>query len=426
MGGRLELWGGNQRLVYALWREDGARLETTGLVDAVSGELLTPITAQTAVRVARAAVGSIAPLVRVERLLRGDHYFMGNEHRGAFPVYRVRFGDERATAVYVSERSGTIHAVATRATRITTWLGTVPHWLYLQWLYYDHPDAWTWVNLILPGVAVLLGLTGVIYGVLQLFPRRHLGHWRISGYRGMSLWHHVAGMVCGLLVLTWALSGVFELLGASSEPRAGQAEQVRGGPVQWDAIRVSEAAALARLRSSVAGPVVPKAIDLVQFDGLPGYAFRLEAGRTYWVDARSGEPRGDLSTEAIRHAAERVMGPAAHAVALERLGAYDTYYYARHGREKHLPVWRVSFDDEQRSVLYLDAVSGVPTGFVNADVRVWRWWREGLHDIDWPGLNNNRPWWDLVVLPLMIGGTISALTGVWLLFRRLKRMTGCG
>jgi hypothetical protein len=60
---------------------------------------------------------------------------------------------------------------------------------------------------------------------------------------------------------------------------------------------------------------------------------------------------------------------------------------------------------------------------VDAATRSWRWWRDGLHDLDLPALNNKRPWWDLVVLPLMIGGTISAITGLWLLVRRLLRMT---
>jgi len=107
---------------------------------------------------------------------------------------------------------------------------------------------------------------------------------------------------------------------------------------------------------------------------------------------------------------------------VERVDKYDVYYYARHGREKHLPAWRVSFDDADHSVLYLDTVSGDPVGFVDAATRSWRWWRDGLHDLDLPALNNKRPWWDLVVLPLMIGGCISAITGIWLLVRRLRRM----
>jgi hypothetical protein len=349
---------------------------------------------------------------------------MGQEQRWAFPVYRVRFDDNAGTAVYVSRNSGALPAVVTRATRITTWLGTVPHWLYFMWLYYDHPDAWLWVNLILPGVAVGLAVTGIILGIYQLFPRRRRGEWKVSGYHGMSLWHHVAGVAFGLLVLTWALSGLLEVLGVGNDPRPGQAERARGGALHWAAIRVGEPTALITVRAAAGSPVIPKAIDLRQVDGRPGYRFVLEDGRTYWVDAESGALRGELTPQAVAQVAGQVLGGAIPVSRIERVDRYDAYYYARHGREKHLPAWRVSFDDADHSVLYLDTVSGAPVGFVDAATRSWRWWRDGLHDLDFPALNNRRPWWDLVVLPLMIGGTISAVTGMWLLFRRLWRMSG--
>jgi len=418
---RLELWDGH--LVYALTHQHRGRAQDIARVDARSGQVLTPITPETASRVARAIVGSRPPLERVELLPRSDNYFMGNEQRFAFPVYRVRFGDHAGTAVYVSRNSGAIPAVATRVTRITTWLGSVPHWLYFMWLYYDHPDAWMWVNLVLPGVAVGLALTGMVLGIYQLFPRWRRGEWRVSGYHGMSLWHHVAGVVFGLLVLTWALSGLLEVLGVGNDPRPGQAERVRGGPVHWAGIRVAEAAAWTRVRESAGGPAIPRAIDLSQFEGRLGYKFFLEDGRIYWVDAESGALRGELAPDAVKQAAEHVLGPGTQVSSIERIDKYDAYYYARHGREKHLPAWRVSFDDANHSVLYLDTVSGTPVGFVDAATRSWRWWRDGLHDLDLPALNNKRPWWDLVVLPLMIGGTISAITGIWLLVRRLRRMT---
>ncbi len=420
VGARLALWDG--RLAYSLWHERRSRREYAALVDAHTGQLLTPMDSATATSVARSVVGARPPLKNVALLPRSDHYFMGNEHRSAFPVYRVRFGDDAATAVYVSQNSGVVPAVVTRVTRITTWLGTVPHWLYFMWLYYDHPDAWTWVNLLLPGVAVVLALTGIILGVYQLFPRRWRGEWRISGYHGMSLWHHVAGVAFGLLVLTWALSGLLEILGVSADPRPEQLARARGGPLDWGAMRVGEAAALTNLRAFAGGVVIPRAIDIDQLDRRPGYRFILDDGRTYWVDAETGAPRGDLTAKQVGEVAEQVMERSAPVISIDEIDHYDAYYYARHGREKHLPAWRVRFKDPRQSVLYLDTVSGIPIGFVDAETRSWRWWRDGLHDLDFPALNNRRPWWDLIVLPLMLGGTISAITGVWLLFRRLRRM----
>jgi hypothetical protein len=106
---------------------------------------------------------------------------------------------------------------------------------------------------------------------------------------------------------------------------------------------------------------------------------------------------------------------------VERVTSYDTYYYARHGREMHLPVWRVRFDDADHSVVYLNTVTGLPVGFVDREERKWRWARDAMHDLDLPGLNGRRPVWDLVLLTLMVGGTLLASTGVWLVARRLVR-----
>jgi hypothetical protein len=106
----------------------------------------------------------------------------------------------------------------------------------------------------------------------------------------------------------------------------------------------------------------------------------------------------------------------------ERIDRYDSYYYARPGRELHLPVWRVTFGDSARSAVYLHTVTGEPVGFVDRDTRRWRWWRDGMHSWDFPGINGRRPLWDALVLPFMLGGLLSAATGVWLAIRRVRRL----
>jgi hypothetical protein len=46
-----------------------------------------------------------------------------------------------------------------------------------------------------------------------------------------------------------------------------------------------------------------------------------------------------------------------------------------------------------------------------------------MHSLDFHALIFHRPLWDAIVLPLMIGGIISSFTGVWLLIRRVKRIS---
>jgi hypothetical protein len=117
-------------------------------------------------------------------------------------------------------------------------------------------------------------------------------------------------------------------------------------------------------------------------------------------------------------AARRVRDAAV--LSVQRLTKGDAYYYAPRNRNATLPVWRVQLADGARTAVYVDPVTGLPAGVVDASVRRWRWWRDALHDFDVPAIDGRRPLWDAIVLSLMLGGSIGAVTGVWLLVRRVR------
>ena len=409
------------RLVYAFSRDHRGSDEQVLLVDALTGDAISPLDSSDAVAIARVVMPSAARVTDVWLEQHGDHYLMSGEYRRDFPDWVVRFDDSSATAVYVSRASGHITGVVTRRTRITTWLGAVPHWLYFQWLY-DRPDAWLWMNLILPGVGAVAALAGLLLGFVQLFATvGRNGNRRASPYRGVSRWHHLIGATCGVVVLTWTFSGVLTVLGPDNTPRPGQAASARGGAVPWGNFTLSESDALAAVHH-VDGAARARAIDAIAIAGKPGYLVHLTSGRELWVDAVSGVIRSKLETAAVAVIGHRVL-PSTPIARVAMLTSYDAYYYARPHREMHLPVWRIEFDDPQRSTLYIDAVSGEPTGFVDDEVRRWRWTRDGLHSIDFPAINGRRPLWDLIVWVLLLGGSFSAITGVWLAWRRVRRLT---
>lgn len=75
----------------------------------------------------------------------------------------------------------------------------------------------------------------------------------------------------------------------------------------------------------------------------------------------------------------------------ERRSEADAFYYATQDRELLRPVWRVLLQDAEHTSVYLDPVVGLPTAWIDDNVRRWRWWREGLHDFDFPALLNKQP-----------------------------------
>jgi len=418
VGGRLSRWNG--RLTYALWEQHGSQRRVVAMMDARTGTVLSPIGEDAATAVAAAWVAPSARASSVTLLDAGDHYLLSNEYRHAFPAYVVQFADDRNTAVYVSRAGGYVVGIVSDRTRWTTWFGTVPHWLYFKWLYSRHIEWWLWVSYVLPAIAMIAGASGIVIGVHQLLPHCRRGQWRISAYRGASQWHHIAGVVFGAFVLTWSLSGLLEVLGPDVTPRASHVAAVRGIGDTRGAVRERDAmSAAARVLHTAREPI---AVDYVHVLGSPAYVVRFAGGERAFVDATTGAARAELNAADAASLARVALARDTGIRSVERLDAYDAYYYARYHRELPLPAYRVVFADDERTRLYIDAVSGEPVGYVDPEVRSYRWLRDGLHSMDVPVFNERRGLWQLIVLPLMLGGTLIAASGLWLAIRRLRRV----
>ena len=96
----------------------------------------------------------------------------------------------------------------------------------------------------------------------------------------------------------------------------------------------------------------------------------------------------------------------------------DAYYYSHHD-EKSFPVYRIQYQDGER--VYLDGVSGQLTLAADKNRQWSRWLFLGLHRGDLTALIRSRPIWDLILIPLLAGVTLGALTGTWMGIRRLLR-----
>jgi hypothetical protein len=66
-------------------------------------------------------------------------------------------------------------------------------------------------------------------------------------------------------------------------------------------------------------------------------------------------------------------------------------------------------------------VQGVIVGHADRSSKWNRWLFNGLHQLDFAAAVRARPVWDVLVIALCAIGGVSALTGVVLGWRRLKR-----
>ena len=311
-----------------------------------------------------------------------------------------------------------------------------------------------------------------------LEPRfRHKGVPSYTPYSGWMKWHHYAGLIFGLFSISWILSGMIPIstfpipgwtdvskrvesngegfiMGTPTvSPRStmtkDMARAITGGPLNLQPLQLQNVRqAIAQIQERYA----PKELELIQFRGEPYFlAYRpptTKAEAEHWttnnainsVNLPQDNPHLFVS---IRHPENGVMEsfrkevmeqasreamPNVPVIDREWLTDYDNYYHqtttsfelGRHKPAYVLPVLRVRYNDENQTWLYFTPSLGQMVKFDQRD-RANRWVYYGLHVMDWPGLFNRRPLWDIVTIALLAGLAAISITTLLPAFRRLKR-----
>lgn len=322
------------------------------------------------------------------------------------PIYRAELDDAAGTEIYISGASGEVFQDTTRRERILNWLGAIPHWLYPTQLRRNGP-LWAEIVIWTSLLGTFLAATGIYVGIARL--RRRNGR-LTSPFRGWWYWHHISGLVFGLFTLTWVFSGLLTMNPWGTLAGTGAFEHVDAlrGAVAWRDVKQFLDAAPQVLAN---GRVVQ--ISSATFDGrFHALAFDADGGR---VRLDHAGVAASLQPAEINRAVARLGIRVAEARLLDK---EDSYHY-RHKNEAELPVYRVTLGDAERTLLYVNPVTGSIRS-VDATQRVSRWLRVGLHDLDFAGLRV-RPVWDLIVGLLLLGVTATCAIGTWLAVKRLRR-----
>ena len=387
--------------VYRITEWSGARRT----VSAADGHPIAKVGEDEAVRVAghdpRASHPRIAD--RVER----DQWTVTARYDPLRPFHLVALNDAAGTNLYVSARTGEVALDTTRTERVWNWLGAIPHWIYLTPLR-AQAELWRDVVLWVSGVSIAAAVSGFWIGILRVRPRRGYGHGRASPYRGWAAWHHWAGLVGGLTLITFIVSGWLSM-----------------NPNRWFGPRAPTPAMLERY----AGATVPRLdLDLAQVraatcpDAVEVRLGHLD-GRSLAVTAcRDGRAipcctADALSPERVAGAARHLM-PEADAPTLALLSEEDAYWYAHH-QPRRLPVLRVRFADPDATWFHIDPGTGEILNRMDRSARAYRWLFNGLHTLDFGALLRHRPVWDVLVWLLSAIGLVTSVSGVVIGWRRL-------
>lgn len=350
-------------------------------------------------------------LLAGERLERDQWTVNGgfDRHR---PLYRFRAEDAAGTEIHVSGTTGEVVQQSTAHERFWNWPGSIAHWIYPTVLR-RHPVAWHYTVVLTSAAGVFLVAFGVYIG-WQRYRRLPGRRWP---YRGVALWHHYVGLLFGVLCLTWTFSGLMSMspLGLLDSDGATTERRRLAG-------------------HGVVGTEVAAIVDALHTSALPSGTVRVEsapfAGELALIAVQaSGESRRlavpslrplPLSRAVLHQAAGRIAGDRAGIASAAMLDAEDSFYFGHH-RAVALPVFRVVLDDPQQTRYYIDPETGRLLLKVDGARRWYRWLFEALHRGDFAPWIRQRPVWDIVMIALLTGVTLSSVTGTWMGLRRLRR-----
>jgi len=326
------------------------------------------------------------------------------------PLIKVGLRDKAETEVYVSSVSGKAVQRTTARERFWNWVGTVPHWLYFTALR-QNGRVWSQVVVWSSTVGSFLTLVGLYIGIRQ-FRVRPGGQW--IPYGGFHYWHHALGLVFGVLVLTWVVSGLI-----SMNP--------------WGFLEGGDFDERQRLQGTLLSPSQVAASVQALAQSLPPGAVSVKScplhGDLYVVAARADGTRYRLDVNAKsaaltagdRDFIARTLDSTASANSLLLIDHEDSYYFSHHREHAVLPTYRLIANDQDKTRYYLDPVSGEIRAKIDGDNQMYRWLHQGLHRLDFTPTFRSRPLWDVLMLSLLMGATLVCALGTYLGIQRLTR-----
>jgi uncharacterized iron-regulated membrane protein len=357
------------------------------------------------------AAGKIAenfigkPLLKIEGPFNYDQWIVPNHYDPYRPFFRIYIQDRKATELYVSARTGEVLQKTEGTERAWNYVGAITHWIYptllrSNWALWDGV-VW-WMSLL----GVLTALAGLVLGITRLRESKTENRFG-SPFKGWLRIHHILGLLAGTLVLTWIFSGWLSMdhgrLFSKPSPEASQIRNFRGISLKQAVQQIS----LEALKSL-------KDFSEVEFIATGGQLFvkgrNLKGSKVYKPLSPNILLPAEFAEPEIINAVKKAW-PDVKIQFTQWPDESDIYGNLREGS---LPenTLRVVLDDQNQSWVHIDMESGQIVSVMDKSRRLYRWLFNGLHSLDFPGLANHRPLWDVLILLMLGVGFLFSITGV--------------
>lgn len=356
----------------------------------------------------------------VEYLEHLDNWMPWAYYCPLLPIYKCAMADERHTTIYVSAVSGTIVQQTDRPSRWSARFGAIPHWVYFKRLKLQE-DKWRTVIIILSSLGILMSLMGIFAGVFRLNKRGKKG---LTPYKKWWYkWHHFFGFFFGLFVFTFILSGLISvtsvpdwMVGVDADQKTRITWNQKLSLSDYPAVTPQEIAQAVADPSSIRKIEWVKAMNELQFHI---YTDDYQKADIYYYHDGQVLKRPLSSVSDIQAFAKNVAPELEYDLSVQE--EYDVYYSGSAMWFLPIPAYKLSFNDEEKTCLYVNPANGKRVFKHNKQYRARRWLYRFLHTLDLPVLKKYDVLRKGLLVVLCLGCLVVSVSGVVLSFKYFRR-----
>lgn len=357
-----------------------------------------------------------APIEKIDTLQKQDIWIMYTKYLKELPIYKIHFSDSEKHQLYISSRTGEVQQFTSRSERLWAYVGSIPHKLYIPALR-QYTDTWITTLTILAGFCFFVALSGIILGVRALVKRYRNKNKIGSAYAKTSYkWHHIGGLIFGVFLLTWAVSGMMSLRKtpqwiAKTELKLPITSTIQGKQIKTEDFKLSYQ------KLFEAFPSI-KQISWEYFYDIPYYRV-VESDTIRYFDASIDELKTlSISEQDIENTIEAIYEEKVE-YKIDFITEYDEYYL-QWKRDLPLPVYRILVDSPDKDRYYISP-STAYYKHINKNRMARKWLFNASHYMHIKWLYERPTLWTITVWTLSLGGIIVCGTGVWLSTKYLRR-----
>ena len=393
--------------VSAGMKQEALALDTTQAEIKVDGDYIRNV----------AALWCDAPVAHVDTLTKLEQWIPFGRLKDDLPIYKFHFADDEQTQLYISSVTGEVLQCTNHSERVWAWFGAIPHWVYFTWLRQD-VDLWKNVIIWISILGIFMLFAGFYISIRDYRRQVKRGKGLRSPYKKFWYrWHHVAGTIFGIFLLTWIFSGMMSL--ADTPEWLGREHKQYNYRELMDKTAPDLAQYPLDYRT-VLKHFKGKAtqIEWTHYFNMPTYTVQIENEKPLVVDATGSEVKAlKLNEEQVAAAVKAIHGD--ENFTISEMSDYDNYYIDRK-HELSLPVWKVAVDNADKTCYYVDPSTGNTRSF-NTHSRWAFHMYQGFHSLRYKFLTERPVLWTIVMWTLLLAGAFVSLTGVVLGVRYLVR-----